>query len=253
MSKRSRAASAGLAIMMGAIALGDPSAVTARGPSTHTTYPFLKPLAPVRVPPRITYPPPVLPFEAEQPVPELPPTETRAQAIAEAYASNPALGERRYELRATDENLAQAYAELRPTTELQISGGYHKTVPGRTTQASRPLADRLDSATIKRNDLGAQLIINQPLSTGGRASADIASARADILAGRQALRGAEGDILLQVITANLDVRRDLQILGIRQTNVRVLEATLAEAIIVASTSVPVLTVVALALSCAVTV
>ncbi len=186
---------------------------------------------PVVAPPRRSlesYPVPILPFEPDQPLIEPAPDTTLAEAIDQAYRTNPTLAARRYELRATDENLAQALSELRPTAQIQVTGGYDKTVPGRITEASRPLADRLRSSSITRNDLGAQLIIDQPLVTGGRASADIASASMDIRSGREALRGAEGDLLAQVITAYVDVRRDTKAFSIRHINVRALEATLDE-------------------------
>ncbi len=192
------------------------------------SYPYLKPQRvsqPVRP---VRYPKPVLPFEAVTPEPEPYPTESLADAIALAYRTNPTLGVRRYELRATDEGLAQALAQLRPTTQVQISGSYDKTVPGRVTQANRPLQDRLRSSVITHNDVSAQFIVDQPLYTGGRASADIASANADIRAGREALRVTEGDLLVQVISAYVDVRRDTRGVVIRKNNVAVLERTLEE-------------------------
>lgn len=201
--------------------------VCARSPRQASAGPF--PKASQSAPPSShTYPAPVLPFESARPQSEPLPTETLADAIALAYRTNPTLGVRRYELRATDENLAQALSELRPTTEVQVSGGYDYTDPGRITQAARPLIDRLNNPHIERNDLGAQFIVNQPLYTGGRATADIAAANQDIRAGREALRGTEGDLLVGVITAYVDVRRDSKALGIRRKNVDVLLATLDE-------------------------
>lgn len=154
--------------------------------------------------------------------------DSLAQAIVEAYESNPVLVARRYELRATDNNLGIALSELRPVSQVQVSGGYSWTDPGRTTQTARPLVDRLNSPYIERNDLGAQLVIDQPLLTGGRAYADIAAAHADIRAGREGLRGSEGDLLVDLIAAYADVRRDTQALRIREKNAQVLVVTLDE-------------------------
>jgi len=182
-----------------------------------------------RAPDQRVYPPPVLPFDADVTA-EPPPTVTLAQAIEQAYRANPTIGAQRYELRATDESLAQALAQTRPTAEVQVSGGYDRTVPGRITQAGRPLIDRLLSPTIEQNDVGAQLIVNQPLLTGGRARAAEASATEDIRAGREVLRRAEGDLLAQVIAAYVDVRRDTQAVRIRRINMRVLQSTLDEVI-----------------------
>lgn len=152
-------------------------------------------------------------------------TETLAGAIAEAYRSNPTLQAQRYDLRATDEGLGLALSALRPSANLQVTGQYNKTVPGQTTQATRFGAA---SPIITSNSLNSQLIISQPISTGGKASADIAAARASILAGRAALRADEGDLLLQTVTAYLDVRRDTAALAIREANLAQLRATLDE-------------------------
>lgn len=151
-----------------------------------------------------------------------------SEALASAYRTNPTLEAERYELRATDENLAQAYAELRPTADLQVTGGYSKIVPGRVTQANRSPADRLASPNIISNTLGAEISAEQPLYTGGRASADIAAASADIRAAREGLRGVEGDLLLQTIATYVGVRRDANILDIRRKNLTQLETTLGE-------------------------
>ncbi|MEJ7928200.1 TolC family protein [Sphingobium sp. AN641] len=172
------------------------------------------------------YPAPVLPFDASDTEPA--PTDSLAQAISDAYESNPLLAARRYELRATDNSLGLALSQTRTNIQAQLSGGYDYTDPGRITQASRPLIDRLNDPNIERDDIGGQIIIDQPLSTGGRARADIAAAGAEIKAGREALRGTEGDLLNELIAAYADVRRDDKALRIRQKNEQVLVRTLDE-------------------------
>jgi outer membrane protein len=156
-----------------------------------------------------------------------PPTSL-AEAIAAAYHTNPTLEAERYELRATDESLAQANAELRPTADLQVTGGYSKVVPGRVTQANRPKLDRARFPNIISNTLSAEVVAEQPIYTGGRASANIAAANAEIRAAREGLRGVEGDLLLQTIATYVDVRRDANVLGLRRKNLAQLESTLAE-------------------------
>ncbi len=153
------------------------------------------------------------------------PNEDLASALERAYRNNPILAAKRYDLQAIDENYAQARAELRATSQIQVTGEYDRTAPGRTTRASRPLIDRLRSNTIVRNSLGAELIVDQPLLTSGKASADISAAQAEIRGGREVMRGVEGDLLLQVIAAYVDVRRDTRSLEIRQTSLERLEAT----------------------------
>ncbi|WP_428333323.1 TolC family outer membrane protein [Novosphingobium sp.] len=164
--------------------------------------------------------PPAFALDAEPPA-----TETLGQALRSAYETAPTLQAQRYLLRASGEDYALAEAELRPTSELQVTGTYQKTVPGRVTQATRFLAP---SPIITSNTLAASAMVTQPLYTGGRAAADMDAANAEIRAGREQLRGTEGDVLLQVVTAYSDIRRDSEILRLYSGNVRQLQAIQGE-------------------------
>ncbi len=154
--------------------------------------------------------------------------DSLAQAIADAYETNPELAVQRYELRATDNALGLALSQTRANIQMQVSGGYEQIDPGRRTNATRPLIDRLNNPLIERNDLGAQIIIDQPISTGGKAKAEVRAAGAQIRAGREALRGAEGDLLVNVIAAYADVRQGYAALQIRAANLTILAQTLDE-------------------------
>lgn len=213
--------------LSGIVLLSGPSFAQSRTASAQRSSAPLQRGRPVaQLPPRK-----LAPFYPLPETPEPAPTDNMADAIALAYRANPTLQASRYDLRATDENLGIARSELRPTTEVQITGQYDETVAGRMTQANRPLADRLlGSRVITNNNLGAQLVVNLPLYTGGRASADIAAASDAVRAGRAALRATEGDLLLQTITAYLDVRRDTRSLVIRERNLAQLRATLDEVV-----------------------
>lgn len=140
--------------------------------------------------------------------PEPQPNETLAEALEAAYRTAPALAAQRYQLQATDEDYAQAIAELNPTSTFEIVGGYGRTVQDQTTQA--------------------RVSVVQPLYTGGRATADREAALAAIGAGRDQLRSGEGDLLLQVITSYADIRRDSEVLRLRAANLKQLRATLDE-------------------------
>lgn len=170
---------------------------------------------------------PLPPFEVEA---EPEPTETLAEALEEAYRTAPGLQADRYDLRATDEDYALALAETRPTTQLQVSGGYDRTNPGRFTDSRRSLVDQLSSSTITNDAASANFTIDQPLYTGGRATADREVASHAITAGRAALRGSEGDLFLQVVTVYADIRRDGRVLALRAANLKQLDATLAEVV-----------------------
>lgn len=172
------------------------------------------------------YPAPDLPLDGE--FVEGAPNDSLAQAIADAFVTNPELAARRYDLRATDDEIGIALSGIRPTAEMQLSGSYDYILPGSITQAGRPISDRLNDPHIQQDGVQTQLVIDQPITTGGRVRGAVASAVATSAAGRASLRGAEGDLLVELIAAYSDVRRDRRSLGIRGRNVRVLEATLDE-------------------------
>jgi outer membrane protein len=173
-----------------------------------------------------SYPEPILSFDEEAAEP--PADDSLAAAIAETFTDNPELAARRYDLRATDDEIGIAQSGIRPTVQMQLSGNYDYILPGSITQAARPASDRLNDPHIQRDNVATQLVIDQPVTTGGRVRGAIAAAVAASAAGREVLRGAESDLLVDLIAAYSDVRRDRRSLAIRTKNVRVLEATLDE-------------------------
>ena len=154
--------------------------------------------------------------------PEPVPTETLADAIDAAWRSAPSVQQQRYRVRMADEDYALALAETRPNANVTITGNYTKTVPGRTTQANRFLAG---SPIITSNTQTATATINQPLLTGGKAHADREAALAEVGAGRETLRGTEGTLLFNVLSAYADIRRDTQTVRFYTANQRQVEST----------------------------
>lgn len=172
------------------------------------------------------YPAPVDPLDRHEPDEIY--DDSLADAIAEAYASNPGLTARRYDLRAIDDDIGIAMAQARPTAQAQIEGGYALTLPGDVTNAARSLSDRLNDPNVQKNDMTSQLVADQPLWTGGRVSSALRASTAASMAGRQSLRVSEGDLLLDLIMAYADIRRDTASLAIRQRNLDALRLTLDE-------------------------
>jgi outer membrane protein len=146
--------------------------------------------------------------------------ETLSDAIALAYQTNPTLQAQRAQLRATDEEWVQAEAGLRPT--VSVTGSYQY----QNQQLTVPRTNF--SATVAGPTGTAIVTVDQPLYTGGAATAKIDAAQADILAGREGLRRTEISVLQSVVGAYLDVRRDLEQLAISQDNVNVLARQLEE-------------------------
>ncbi len=139
--------------------------------------------------------------------------ETLAEAMAFAYASNPLLQAERAGLRATDEQLAQARAGRLPSAQADVSYGYSKVKQG----------SPFFSDTSSFEPRTRALSLNQTLYGGGGIQGRIDAAKANIEAGRANLLGTEQSVLLDAVTAYLDVRRDEEVVRIRQNNVTVLE------------------------------
>jgi outer membrane protein len=137
--------------------------------------------------------------------------ESLADAIALAYQTNPTLQAQRATQRALDENAVQAKAGFRPTVN---------------ATASRQDVDIRGG--IDRQTTSKGVTFSQPLYTGGRASAALSASQADIQAGLQNVRRVESAVLLNVITAYVDVRRTLEALRISQDNVARLRRQLEE-------------------------
>jgi len=160
--------------------------------------------------------------------------ETLADAIALAYQNNPTLQAQRATQRALDENYVQARTGWRPTLNFGASWTYSETaIPIRVALATGAFdrngdgipegGGRSDSALTRGG-----LNFTQPLWTGGRVAAAVNAANADVLAGRENLRRVEAQVLVTVIQAYSDTRRDQEALRIRQENVNVLTRQLQE-------------------------
>lgn len=149
--------------------------------------------------------------------------ETLAEAIASAYQANPTIQSGRYDLQAVDETLVQAKSQIRPTAQLNVSAAYARTVRGRAAREGS-----LGSRAYNQDSSRLEVQVEQPLYTGGRATAARQVAFAQIRSQREALRSTEGDLLLGVITAYVDVRRFQAALGVWQASVGDLEKVAQE-------------------------
>jgi outer membrane protein len=155
--------------------------------------------------------------------------ETLADAIAMAYESNPTLQAQRATQRALDETYVQARTGWRPTIQIQgTATESERRIPGREAASACNILITTGCSPITVGSTSAVLSISQPLYTGGRVASAVSAAEADILAGRENLRRVENQVLQNVVTAYVDVRRDQAALRIREENVTVLSRQLDE-------------------------
>jgi outer membrane protein len=143
--------------------------------------------------------------------------ETLNQALASAYQYNPQLDAERARLRATDEEVTRARSGFRPVIQgnADVNYQYNKTessVLGTTETETKPKGYSIDAV--------------QPLFSGFRVINAVNEAEANVRAGRETLRAVEQSVLLQAVTAFMDVVRDQAIVRLRENNVNVLSREL---------------------------
>ncbi|WP_417468960.1 TolC family outer membrane protein [Maricaulis sp.] len=143
------------------------------------------------------------------------------ESLALAYNSNPTLQAERARLRATDEGRVQARAGYLPqvsasaTVSSQHSESQSTFVIGGVATSS---GSTETNSTPKTYSLSA----SQSIYSGGYNGGAVDQATALIYAGRESLRSVEQTVLVDAITAFMDVRRDAEVVNIRRSNADVL-------------------------------
>jgi outer membrane protein len=151
-------------------------------------------------------------------VPALAQAETLADALASAYKSSNLLDQNQAVLRAADEDAAIAMANLRPVLNFVTSGGWRQY-----DQTITSLGD--DNAGSGSLELSAQVV----LWAGGRGKLSLEAARAQVLSTRAALVNVEQQVLLQAVSAYVNVQLQQEIVALRQSNLRVITQELRAA------------------------
>jgi outer membrane protein/adhesin transport system outer membrane protein len=134
---------------------------------------------------------------------------TLQDALARAYDTNPTLQAARAELRATDEQIAQAKSLRRPTVD--VTGEVGGQVYDSDTQG--------DGSSVPGT---VALNLTQPIYRGGSIDASISQADNVIFAQRATLISVEQQVLLRAVSAYMDVVRDQAVLELTLNNEEVL-------------------------------
>lgn len=141
--------------------------------------------------------------------------DTLKDAVSLALSSNPGLQAERARVDGLQERRVQARAQQRISASVDASAGLQSS-----WSSSRTSNDLDQTGT---EPIGGSVGVQQPLYTGGRARAAINAADAQIAQGLAQFVSAETGVLLGVVQAFVDVRRDEEVVRIRQNNVRVLD------------------------------
>jgi TolC family type I secretion outer membrane protein len=138
-------------------------------------------------------------------------------ALATAYANNPQLRAARAQLRAVDEQVPQALSGWRPTVQIQSQVG---------TEAIKNVQPNLPSNRYGLDPRSVDISITQPLYQGGRTVAATNAAENSVRAQRAQLLSTEQSVLLNSVTAYMDVVRDTAVLQLTINNEQVLRRDL---------------------------
>jgi outer membrane protein len=139
--------------------------------------------------------------------------ESLPEALAKAYQTNPQLNAERARQRGTDENVPQALSGYRPQIIASLGAGL---------QAVRNLLpdNQFQSATLRPWQIG--VTVSQVLFNGFKTSSSVRVAELQVLSGREALRNAGQGVLLDAVTAYMNVIASNALYESQRTNVDVL-------------------------------
>jgi outer membrane protein len=139
--------------------------------------------------------------------------ETLPEALVRAYQSSPQLNADRARQRGVDENVPQALVGYRPQIIASLSAGLQAvrdTLPDNTVQG----------ATLKPWTIG--LTVSQVLFNGFKTANSVRAAEFQVLSGREALRNTGQGVLLDAVTAYMNVLANQALVESQRTNVSVL-------------------------------
>ena len=147
--------------------------------------------------------------------------ETMSSALARAYRNNPDINQQRAAVRARDESIPAAKSGWLPKASIQAQSGHQGTeiagYPGAIGQLRYSANPGQVAATV-----------SQTLFDGQRTANGVSQAESAVLAQREALRQQEIATLQSGATAYMDVLRDTAVLGLRRSNIKVLQVQLQQ-------------------------
>ena len=150
--------------------------------------------------------------------------ESLLDAMSLAYQSNPNLLAARAQLRAIDEEVPQALSGWRPT--LTVNGTVTNNRSENQVFAGGSVGQVVTGGTTNRFQQQANAQFTQPVFRGFRTWAGTSQAKNLVFAQRARLQFTEGQVLLQVALAYLDVLQFQAVVDLTANNVQVLNRQL---------------------------
>jgi outer membrane protein len=155
--------------------------------------------------------------------------ETLDGALALAYRNNPSLNAQRAGTRATDENVPQALAGYRPRVNITAQGGEQSlSTTSKTASSTTPDASVYSTSSGYNSPLSVGLTLTQTLFNGFQTANKTRQAEAQVLSARATLANTVQNVLLNAVTAYMNLLRDSAILDLQKRNVEVLQEQLRQ-------------------------
>jgi outer membrane protein len=143
-------------------------------------------------------------FGAFLAMPQLATAEGLADALIAAYRNSNVLDQNRAVLRAADEDVAQAVATLRPVLSFEADGGYYR------------------SSSYEGLTASVSLLAQMTLLDFGRTKATLLARKETVLATRAALLNYEQEVLLDAVTAYVNLQQAMDAVALREANLRLI-------------------------------
>lgn len=154
--------------------------------------------------------------------------ETLEAALAQAYQYNPSLNAQRAAVRVTDEGVPQALAGYRPRVSVTATGGEVSSSTTTKTATNPPTPAAYTSLSGANSPVSVGTTITQTIYNGFQTANRTRQAEAQVLGARATLYNTTQTILLNAVTAYMNVLRDGAILDLQKRNVEVLQEQLRQ-------------------------
>jgi outer membrane protein len=151
---------------------------------------------------------------------------TLEAALVQAYQNNPSLNSQRAALRAIDEGVPQALAGYRP--KINATGSVGEQNLSSTSKSTTQPGAIYSTLTGTNSPATVGVTVTQTLFNGFQTANRTRSAEAQVLAGRASLRVSEQTVLLNAVTAYMNLLRDTALLDLQRRNVEVLQEQLRQ-------------------------
>ncbi len=154
--------------------------------------------------------------------------DTIEGALVQAYQNNPSLNSQRAATRAVDEGVPQALSGYRPRVTVNAVGGEQSSSTTSKNPSVNGTPATYSTLSGYNSPVQASATVTQTLFNGFQTANRTRQAESQVLAARANLRITEQTVLLNAVTAYMNLLRDSAILDLQRRNVEVLQEQLRQ-------------------------